>query len=112
MNIFKEIEDFNFDRNLAQYMNKENELSMLKEEVKEYEDATDTFHEVKEVTDIIVVAVGTLIKMGADPQVAMEETLKQIKSRTGSISQSGKWIKDKNQNPSTLYSPDYAKAFK
>jgi hypothetical protein len=111
MNIFKEIEKFNLERNLAQYLSKENELSMLNEEVGEYKEADDFFHEVKEVTDIIVVAVGTLVKMGANPQIAMEETIKQIQSRKGEIAPSGKWVKDKNQDPATLYQPDYARAF-
>lgn len=111
MNIFQEIENFNLERNLAQYCTKENELAMLGEELKEFEEAEELLHQVKEVTDIVVVAIGTLVKMGANPQIAMEETLKQIKSRKGTIAPSGKWVKDKNQDPATLYIPDYTRAF-
>ena len=44
--------------------------------------------------DIIVVATGAIYKLGYDADKAMDETLKEINSRTGMINQStGKWEK-------------------
>ena len=58
--------------------------------------------------DVIVFAVGAIMKLGYDPEKALLEAGKEINSREGSMID-GKWTKDVNQNPSTLYKADYDK---
>jgi len=63
--------------------------------------------------DIIVFAVGGLMKLGCEPRKAMEETLKEIESRSGSIGKDGKWHKDKSKEAKTKwYKADYSKCLK
>jgi hypothetical protein len=51
----------------------------------------------------------TLALLEYDANKCMEECLKEISSRQGSINKdTGKWIKDPNQDPSTLYKADYS----
>ena len=45
--------------------------------------------------DIIVYAIGSILKLGYNPIDVMDEVLKEIESRTGTIID-GKFIKDKN----------------
>ena len=48
--------------------------------------------------------------IGYDPEKCIIETIKKINSRKGAIDESiNKWVKDKNQDPLTLYEPDYDK---
>ena len=62
--------------------------------------------------DIIVFATGALLKLGVDPECAMEETLKEIESRTGSIID-GKFQKDTSEEAkSKWYKADYDKCIK
>lgn len=52
-----------------------------------------------------------LVYLGYSPYLCMLETIKEISSRKGSYDEkAGKWIKDKNQDPKTLYKADYKKA--
>jgi hypothetical protein len=112
MDIFERIEKFNEKRNLLGIHHKDNEVAMLKEELKEYKEAETTFNEVGELSDIVVVAIGTILKNGFDPTLVMNETLKKIESREGSLSKSGKWKKDRNQDPNTLYKPNFAECMR
>ena len=59
--------------------------------------------------DIIVVAAGAIYQQGYNPELALLETVKEISSRQGTIDPStGKWEKDRNQDPSTLYTANYS----
>jgi predicted HAD superfamily Cof-like phosphohydrolase len=45
------------------------------------------------LADVIVFAVGAMVKLKANPNCVMDETLKEIESRTGEIID-GKFVKD------------------
>ena len=52
----------------------------------------------------------SIFNMGYDPNKCLLETCKEINSRKGAHDHSiGKWVKDKNQDPATLYKADYSK---
>ena len=54
---------------------------------------TDTEHEeVDAYNDIIVFAIGSLMKLGYDPRATLEETIKEVLSRDGEII-NGKFVK-------------------
>lgn len=58
--------------------------------------------------DLIVVAAGAIYQQGYNPELALAETVKEISSRQGSIDPTtGKWEKDRSQDPSTLYQANY-----
>ena len=59
------------------------------QEEKKTEEIVDAF------ADIIVYAIGSILKLGYNPIDVMDEVLKEIESRTGTIID-GKFIKDKN----------------
>lgn len=107
------IVQFNIERNLVHY-NGQAEYNMLLEELQEflYANANNDEHEmVDALCDIIVVATGGLYKLGYDPKQALLETVKEITSRRGSFnSDVGKWCKDPNQDPDTLYQANYTNA--
>lgn len=63
---------------------------------------------VDDFCDIIVVCAGAIYQQGYNPELAMMETVKEISSRQGTIDPTtGKWEKDRNQDPSTLYTANY-----
>lgn len=99
---------FNRERNLFSF-NKQAEYDMLHEELEEFEDATIEYELVDALNDMIVLATGALFKLGYDPNLTLAETVKEITSRKGQINlETGKWVKDKNQDPFTLYKADYS----
>ncbi|MCI4438040.1 MAG: hypothetical protein JHC33_14640 [Ignisphaera sp.] len=55
--------------------------------------------------DMNVFSDGFIWRYGYDPSIAMDETLKEIESRTGSMSEEGKWIKS-----DATYAADYSVA--
>ncbi len=60
--------------------------------------------------DIIVYATGLIAKMGYNPSIAMEETIKEISSRTGRIID-GKFVKCKTEEcKKKWYKADFSKA--
>ena len=56
--------------------------------------------------DVIVFAVGSIMKLGHNPKLTLKEVAKEINSRKGSMV-NGKFEKDLNQDPATLYLADY-----
>ena len=66
------------------------------------EDIIDAF------ADIIIYATGVISKMGYNPDIVMDEVLKEINSRTGTLVD-GKFIKDINV---ITYKADFNKARK
>ena len=109
MRAFDKIELFNAERNLLSTYNKANEINMLEEELDEYIAADTTFKEVDALCDVVVVAIGSLLKLGFDPTIAMEETCREILSRKGNIDKNGKFQKDKN---GVSYKADYSRALR
>jgi len=60
--------------------------------------------------DANVFGGGLIRKLGYNPDIAMDETLKEIESRVGSI-QDGKFVKDKSpEAQANWYKADYSKA--
>ena len=129
MNFVDEIKRFNKDRGL---LNKPfmliNETRMQLEEVLEpYDvkvgllvediieeiDCTNvaSIHEVIDsMADQVVVAIGTMLKYGYDPELVMLEVTKEINSRVGSIDDNGKFQKDKSpEAKANWYQADYTK---
>ena len=82
------------------------EWKMLHEELEEFMIATDEeWEQINALCDLIVLSVGAMAKMGIDPKCAMNETLKEIESRTGAVDpETGKWMKDKD---AVTYKPQY-----
>ena len=110
MTPLQNIVKFNEERNLTQF-NLDTEIKMLLEELNEFVEASqveDTNEMVDALCDIIVVATGALYKLGYDPTLALQETTKEILSRQGTINEeTGKWEKNSNQDPTTLYKAQY-----
>lgn len=113
MNPIEGIVKFNTDRRLRTFSS-EAEYKMLEEELQEFFSATaeeDEHETVDALCDIIVLATGALHKLGYDPEKALKETVKEITSRQGCFNpDAGKWQKDVNQDPATLYKADYTNA--
>lgn len=108
-----EIVKWNEERQLVNF-DATAEHTMLYDELAEFYTAyaEENEHEmVDALCDIIVVAAGALHKLGYDPKKAMKETVKEISSRVGAFDElAGKWKKDPNQDPDTLYKADYTSA--
>lgn len=107
---FDSIVKWNKSRNLTMY-DATNEDNMIAEELEELSLARSN-NNVNEMVDaycdLIVLATGAIHKLGYDPTNAMAETLLEINSRKGAVDKlTGKWQKDRNQDPSTLYKADY-----
>lgn len=97
------IEIFNIERSLLDSgFDWKLEYDMLMEEIKEFKLANscnDKDEMIDALCDIIVVATGSMLKLGYNPTLAMDETLKEIEDRTGSINiETGKWMKKTRGN--------------
>ena len=115
MTVFERIVEWNKDRNNLTFDSMK-EFDMLLEELEEFGEATTDEDMVDALCDLIVVATGGLFKLGYDPEKCMDEVIKHISSRKQDPQQkevwdkwgaSGKWQKQKDQDPSTLYEPNY-----
>ena len=83
------------------------ELHMLKEELHEFEVGSTEEEYIDALADVIVLATGAMFKLGYRPNCVMNEVVREIMSRTGSINPTtGKWEKDENQNG---YKADFKK---
>lgn len=104
---------FNIDRRLTVF-SAEAEVAMLEEELQEFKDACQNSsvpEQLNALCDLIVLSVGAIHKLGYSPTLALSETVREITSRVGAINEAtGKWEKDKDQDPSTLYTPNYNNA--
>jgi len=113
MNSIDGIIKFNVDRNLLTF-NAEVEYRLLEEELQEFFVASANENKVDmadALCDLVVVAVGGLYQLGYDPEKALLETVKEVLSRKGAINPgTGKWEKDRTQDPKTLYKADYTAA--
>lgn len=98
---------WNIERNLTDF-NLTAEAAMLLEELQELLLAKTEHDRVDSLCDLIVLAAGGLHKLGYSPESALTETVKEISSRKGTIDPTtGKWQKQKDQDPSTLYKANY-----
>ena len=113
MNPIEGIVKFNIDRNLITF-NADIAYRLLEEELQEFHYATsveDTTETIDALCDLVVVALGAVHQLGYNPELALKETVKEVLSRIGSINPTtGKWEKDKDQDPNTLYKADYTTA--
>lgn len=104
------IVDFNIDRRLKVFR-AESEYDMLAEELQEFKaacEADDEYEMIDALCDLIVVATGAIYKLGYDPNDALIETVLEVTSRQGEYNpDTGKWEKDKAQDPMTLYKAVY-----
>lgn len=83
----------------------------LSENIMQYSSKDITPEQVVDAAaDIIVFVTGIIRKMGYNPDIAMDEVLKEIESRVGSV-QDGKFVKDKSpEAQANWYKADFSKA--
>lgn len=102
------IKDFNENRGLLDGYTKENEANMIHDELKEYYQATEVNDVLSELADLVIVPIGTMLKMGYDPEKVITEKVMQILSRDGEIDEeTGKW--EKFQHQPNIYQADFSK---
>lgn len=91
-------------------------VEMIHEELQEYYEASTEHGRIDAIADILVLATNECELEGYNIDLVMKQVVKHISSRKQDPSQaaiwksegvSGKWMKDKNQHPSTIYNPDY-----
>jgi NTP pyrophosphatase (non-canonical NTP hydrolase) len=94
-------------------------VASISEELEEYTDAVNTSDEhemVDALADIMVLTANEIALMGYDIDLVMKQVVKHISARQQDPLQkeewlksgpSGKWLKDKKQDTSTLIEPDY-----
>ena len=116
MTRFKKIWAWNMARGLfAEKISLEAEYKMLMEELDEFVCASlkvNNSHDlVDAMADVIVIATGTIYKLGYDADKVMDEVLKEINSRTGSFNEAtGKWEKDKSpEAQARWYKADFSR---
>jgi len=111
-NIFNQIKKWVEDRGLLNISwDKSAQASFLAEELSEFLRAKEDNEEIDALCDIIIFATNAISLKGYDPNIALEETLKEINSRTGAFNkQTGKWEKFKTPEAMALwYSANYDK---
>ena len=112
MNINDRIIAFNEDRHIPKNFNLGSEAGHISEELSELLRSSTDDEKVDALCDIVVFATGALWKLGYEPTEAMNQTLLEIESRSGSFDQDiGKWVKDTSPEAMTLrYKADYGLA--
>lgn len=86
-------------------------LGNLAEEIYEGTSRKSRYDSIDWRCDSIIFLINSLAQDGIDPRIALEETCKEILSRKGSYDyEVNKWIKNINQDPSTLYKANYNNA--
>ena len=113
MTIFTKINDWANERGLLNIdWDKNAQASFIAEELSEFLRAKEHNEEVDALCDMIVFATNALRLLGYDPNIAMEETLKEISSRIGAFNEkTGKWEKFKTPEAIALwYSANYDNA--
>ena len=97
-------------------------MEKLNEELDEFEEGfakADTHEMVDALADLIVIAAGEMVKLGFNPELCLKQTVKEIACREQDPAQAiawakgnkelgEKWLKNSNQDPSTIYSADYS----
>ena len=94
----------------------------LEEELREFHDehkASNVEGMVDALADIIVIAAGEIAKLGYNPELCLKQTVKEITCREQDPDQATawangerlpgeKWLKNHEQDPSTIYKADYS----
>ena len=94
----------------------------LEEELQEFRDAFeagDVDGMIDAMADLIVIGAGEMVKLGYNPELCLKQTVKEIYSReqhpkqaldwaNGQRLPGEKWLKNREQDPSTLYAADYS----
>ena len=114
-NILNQINEWAKERGLLNIeWDKSAHASFIAEELSEFLRAKDANGEIDALCDIIVFATNAIKIKGYDPNIAMEETLKEINSRTGAFNpETGKWEKFKTPEAMALwYAANYDNAKK
>lgn len=97
-------------------------LAKLEEELQEFREAyeaNDVEGMIDALQDLTVIAAGETVKLGFNPELCLKQTVKEISSREQCPDQAAswakgdrmpgeKWLKNRDQDPSTLYSADYS----
>lgn len=97
-------------------------LEKLEEELQEFRDAYeagDVTAMVDALADLTVISAGETVKLGYNPELCLKQTVKEISSREQEPTQAAawangqklpgeKWLKNRQQDPSTLYTADYS----
>jgi len=119
--MIKDIIQWQLDRNLHKipYVHNNEMLNILEEVYESYglsrREAMKAIPEPKDIIleadvvdtffDIIVYSIGSILKMGYDPVVVIEEGLKHINTRKGKyIEEEGKFVKEPSDE---VYIPEY-----
>lgn len=111
--ILEQINDWANERGLLNIdWDKSAHGSFIAEELSEFLRAKSENEEIDALCDIIVFATNAMRIRGYNPNIAMDETLKEISSRTGAFNPAtGKWEKFKTPEAMALwYSANYDKA--
>jgi NTP pyrophosphatase (non-canonical NTP hydrolase) len=94
-------------------------VASISEELEEYTDAVNASDEhemIDALADIMVLTANEIALIGYDIDLVMKQVVKHISARQQDPVQkeewlksgpAGKWLKDKEQDPSTLVEPDY-----
>ena len=97
-------------------------LAKLEEELQEFREAyeaNDIEGMIDALQDLTVIAAGETVKLGYNPELCLKQTVKEISSREQCPDQAAswakgdrmpgeKWLKNRKQDPATLYSADYS----
>lgn len=97
-------------------------LEKLEEELQEFRDEHEEGNDkgmIDALADIIVIAAGEMVKLGYNPELCLKQTIKEIFSRqqdpvqatawvNGQKVPGEKWLKNRQQDPSTIYKADYS----
>lgn len=113
MTHFDQINDWANERGLLNIdWDKCAHASFIAEELSEFLRAKNGNEEIDALCDVIVFAVNAMRIRGYNPNIAMEETIKEISSRTGAFNpETGKWEKFKTEEAKALwYAANYDKA--
>lgn len=97
-------------------------MEKIEEELQEFRDAyaaNDIDGMVDALQDMIVIVAGETVKLGYNPELCLKQTVKEISSRQQDPDQAAawangqkvpgeKWLKNRKQDPSTLYTANYS----
>lgn len=107
-NVFKEVFKFNNNRRLIDKgYNESKEASFITEELTELLRTNDIEQKVDGYADIIVFAIGSILKLGYNPEVVMDEVTRMINSEIDGFfnEEAQKYIKG-----TRVYKADLSKA--
>ena len=85
---------WNIDRGIPQEFDKAKEAGHIAEELSELLRSNTGSDDIDALCDIVVFAIGAMWKKGFNPEMCMQETIKEINDRGGYYDRKiGKWLK-------------------